>query len=136
MAGEDTAQTLQAQMSSQGLLGMPRKVEEPVKLVFNSHLQQNFDRVPGMVGDIKSERPLLSQLLQATATKLLGLVKAVPRSQVIPEPTGGLAKVGLQGMVVLWDSRGSRRTKRCAAVAVDEAKTCAFPVFPVSVGNC
>ncbi|TWW61106.1 hypothetical protein D4764_05G0011960 [Takifugu flavidus] len=32
-----------------------RLVEEPVRLVFNSHLQQSFDRVPRAVGDIESE---------------------------------------------------------------------------------
>ena len=50
-----------------------RLVEEPVKLVFNSHLRQSFDHVPGVVGDIESEWTLFrSAIVEAAVASCWG----------------------------------------------------------------
>ena len=48
--GEGAKQTREAQMYSEVLL-----TEDPVQMVFNSHLQHSFNHIPDVVGNMKSE---------------------------------------------------------------------------------
>ncbi|TWW80073.1 hypothetical protein D4764_10G0011030, partial [Takifugu flavidus] len=49
-----------------------RLVEEPVRLVFNSHLRQSFDRVPRAVGDIESEWAMFRSAIVEAAVASCG----------------------------------------------------------------
>ena len=118
-----------------------RLAEEPVKMVFNSHLRQSFDHVPGAVGDIESEWTLFrSAIVEAAVAscshKVAGASRGGnPRTRWwTPEVRGAvrLKKEAYRAWLVCGSPEaadGYQQAKRCAAVAVIEAKTRAWEEF-------
>ncbi len=49
-----------------------RLVEEPVKMVFNSHVWQSFDRIPGLVGDMESKWAMFRATIVEAAVSSCG----------------------------------------------------------------
>ncbi|TWW68331.1 hypothetical protein D4764_19G0001290 [Takifugu flavidus] len=118
-----------------------RLVEEPVRLVFNSHLQQSFDHVPRAVGDIESEWAMFhSAIVEATVAscgcKAAGAGRGGnPRTRWWTPEVRGAVKLK-KGAYRSWLVCGSpeaadryRLAKRVAAATVAEAKTRAWEEF-------
>ena len=118
-----------------------RLAEEPVQTIFNSHLQQNFSRVPGVEGDIESEWALFRHAIVEAAAASCGRRVAGASRGGNPRTrwwTPGvrdavrLKKEAYRAWLVcgsLEAADGYRRAKRSAAVVVTEAKTRAWEEF-------
>ncbi|XP_078030984.1 uncharacterized protein LOC144466919 [Epinephelus lanceolatus] len=118
-----------------------RLAEEPVKMIFNSHLRESFDRVPRAERDIESEWALFHSAIVEKAVASCGCKAAGashggnPRTRWwTPEVRGAvrLKKEAYRAWLVCGSPEaadGYRRAKRSAAAAVAEAKTRAWEEF-------
>ena len=118
-----------------------RLVEEPVRAIFNSHLRQSFNRVPGAEGDIDSEWALFRSAIAEAAVTSCGRKAAGasrggnPRTRWWTPAVRDAVRLKKEAYRA-WLSCGSldtadryRRAKRCAAAAVTKAKTRAWEEF-------
>ena len=118
-----------------------RLVEEPVRLVFNSHLRQSFNCVPGAVGDIESEWAMFRSAIVKAAVVSCGRKVAGagrggnPRTRWwTPEVKGAvkLKKEAYRSWLACRSPEAADRyrlAKRSAAEAVAEAKTRSWEEF-------
>ncbi|XP_023284603.1 receptor-type tyrosine-protein phosphatase F-like [Seriola lalandi dorsalis] len=115
--------------------------EEPVKMIFNAHLRQSYDRVPRVVGDIESEWALFRSAIVEAAVASCGRKVAGasrggnPRTCWWTPGVGEAVRLKKEAYRA-WLACGSlesadwyRRAKRSAATAVAEAKTQAWEEF-------
>ncbi|TWW77709.1 hypothetical protein D4764_12G0010990 [Takifugu flavidus] len=116
-------------------------VEEPVRLVFNSHLRQSFDHVPRAVGDVESEWAMFCSAIVEAAVASCGCKAAGagrggnPRTRWwTPEVRGAikLKKEAYRSWLVCGSPEAADRyrlAKWVVAVTVAEAKTRAWEEF-------
>ena len=111
--------------------------ESPVRRSFNSHLWQNFNHVPGEVGDIESEWAVFRASIVKVADRSCG-------SKVVGACRGGnpqivkLKKESYRAFLAsgtLEAADGYRQAKRIAASAVVEVKTWAWEEFGEAMEN-
>ncbi|MDG2555341.1 reverse transcriptase domain-containing protein [Vibrio parahaemolyticus] len=105
-----------------------RLAEEPVQMIFNSHLRESFDRVPRAEGDIESEWALFrSAIVEAAVVSCGRKAAGASRGRAVR-----LKKEAYRAWLVCGSPEaadGYRRAKRSAAAAVVEAKTRAWEEF-------
>ncbi|KAI3371455.1 hypothetical protein L3Q82_024056 [Scortum barcoo] len=103
-----------------------RLAEEPVQMVFNSHLQQSFDCIPRVVADMESEWALFCATIVEVAAMSCGR-RAAGASRKRQPPNllvDTKGEGGCQAATPEAADHGYRQAKRYAArAAVTEAKT-------------
>uniref|UniRef100_A0AAR2JQZ9 Reverse transcriptase domain-containing protein n=1 Tax=Pygocentrus nattereri TaxID=42514 RepID=A0AAR2JQZ9_PYGNA len=118
-----------------------RLAEEPVRLIFNSHLRQNFDQISGEVGDIDSEWAMFRSSIAEAADcscgrKVVGACRGGnPRTRWWTPQVRDAVKLKKESYRA-WLACGTpeaagryRQAKRSAASVVAKAKTCVWEEF-------
>ena len=118
-----------------------RLAESPVRRSFNSHLRQNFEHIPGEVGDIESEWTMFrSSIVEAAylscGRKVVGACRGGnPRTRWWTPPVRDAVRLKKEAYRAFLacgtpeSADGYRRAKRHAARMVAEAKTRVWEEF-------
>ncbi|TWW59282.1 hypothetical protein D4764_06G0008120 [Takifugu flavidus] len=132
VSGDLRPYVLDTRVKREAELSTDHYLVEPVRLVFNSHLRQSFDRVPRAVGDIESEWAMFRSAIVKTAVVSCGCKVAG-------------AGCGSNPCTRWWtpEVRGAVRLKKeayrswlvCESLEAADRYRCAWGAADVSWGN-